>query len=162
MALIFADSTCAICGERLDRPYTATSGCAFSEEHPLWRYCDAPLHLDCLARWPSRVEFSRGYFDQTIEMRRAGYGHILARGQSWALVCGPRVINRLPYFAEVRLADWPFRLYSRWGQWADFVSGGYARGLEGVALAAAERVMDEVREVAPDDPALSRLLQSAA
>ena len=161
MALIFADSTCAICGERLDRPYTATSGCAFPEAHPLWRYCDAPLHLDCLERWPQRGQFSRGYFDAAVEQRRSGYGHLLAQGETWVLVCGPHVEDNTPYFAEVRLPDWPFRLYSKWGDWPYFIGGGYREGLEGAALSAADKVMAEVREIAPDGPALMRLLRAA-
>ena len=161
MALIFADSTCAICGERLDRPFTATSGCAFPEGHPLWRYCDAPLHLDCLERWPHRERFSRRYFDLAVGEHGAGYGHILAGGESWVLVCGPHTKNKTPYFAAVRLPDWPLRLYSRWERWPDFINGGYKEGLGGAALAAAERAMAEVSAVAPDVPALLRLLHAA-
>lgn len=161
MALIFPGSTCAICDGPLDGAYTATSGCAFPEGHDLWRYCDAPLHLDCLERWPQREQFSRGYFEMAVEQRRLGYGHVLARGASWVLVCGPRAEDGLPYFAEVRLADWPFRLYSKWGEWAYFIGGGYKEDLEGAALAAADMVMAEVREAAPDGAALERLLRAA-
>jgi hypothetical protein len=161
MALILPNTPCAICGGQLDRVYTATSGCAFPQGHPLWGYCDAPLHLDCLETWPHREEFSRGYFDQAVESHRSGYGHILARGESWVLVCGPRAAGGLPYFAEVRLADWPFRLYSKWEAWPDFAGGGFREGLEGTALVAAESAMAGVREVAPDESRLSRLLRAA-
>lgn len=161
MAIIFPDTPCAICGQRLDRAYTATSGCAFDSKHPLWEYCDAPLHLDCLERWPQREQFSRGYFDATVDSRRQGYGHLLAQAKSWVLVCGPRWNTGLPYFAEVRLIDWPFRLYSKWEDWSDYIGGRYREALEGAALAAADRVMAEVREIAPDGSALSQLLQAA-
>jgi hypothetical protein len=161
MAIILANSTCAICGRVLDRAYTATSGCAFPEGHPLWRYCDAPLHLDCLERWPHREEFSKGYFDSAVEMRRLGYGQLLARGESWALVCGPLVSGGLPYFAEVRLTDWPLRFYSKWDDWSDYVGGAYKVGWEGAILSVADKVMAEVRLLAPDGPALLRLVEVA-
>lgn len=161
MAIIFPGSTCAICGERLDRAYTATSGCAFSSGHPLWEYCDAPLHLDCLEDWPHREEFSRGYFESAVESCQQGYGHLLSQTESWVLVCGPSCNMGLPYFAEVRLTDWPFRLYSKWKDWSTYVGGGYRERLEGAGLVAADRVITEVRQIAPDGSALSELLQAA-
>ncbi|MGE6760607.1 hypothetical protein ACQKGO_21490 [Corallococcus interemptor] len=50
MAMIIKGFTsCAICGSTdLSKPYTATSGVFFDEGDELWRYCDAPLHLECL------------------------------------------------------------------------------------------------------------------
>jgi hypothetical protein len=114
-----------------------------------------------LEGWPHREEFSRGYFDVTIESRKQGYGHLLSQTESWVLVCGPRWNTGLPYFAEVRLTDWPFRLYSKWEDWGAYVGGGYREGLEGAALVAADRVMTEVRQIAPDGSALSELLQAA-
>jgi len=161
MALILANTSCAICHEQLDRAYTATSGCAFGEGHPLWPYCDAPLHLDCLERWPHREQFSRGYFDAAVESRHAGYGHLLFQTQSWVLVCGPNVNGGHPYFAEVRLTDWPFRLYSKWEAWDEYAAKGYREGLENAALLAADDAMAEVRHVAPDTRALETLLRAA-
>jgi hypothetical protein len=161
MAIIHSASTCAICGEPLDRAFTATSGCAFGEEHPLWRFCDAPLHLDCLERWPLREQFSRGYFDNTVEGRKRGYGHLLFQAETWVLVCGPVWNTGWPYFAEVQLTDWPFRLYSQWERWDEYVGGGYRVGLEGAALVAADEAMTAVRMIAPALSALSQLLRAA-
>lgn len=67
MALVFEGSRCAICQQLLgDRPYTATSGVAFEADHPLYPYCDAPLHWDCYTSWSSRLEFARAYFEQAV------------------------------------------------------------------------------------------------
>src|SRR5262245_5549680 len=132
MAILHEGSTCAICGRRLERPYTATSGCAFAQDHELFEYCDAPSHLDCLAAWPHRREFSQAYYDQSLAGYRSGAGSLLHASERWFLACGPvveegRIAELLkatpgePTFIEVRLAQWPFRLYSRWTDWNHYV-----------------------------------------
>lgn len=177
MALITQGSRCAICHELLrgrgldpDRPFTATSGCAFASTHRLFRFCDAPLHLDCLAAWPDRVEFSLAYFHGSLEGYRSGSGSLLYASTSWFLACGPIVEQAStiqarmawhvgePVFAEVRLAEWPFRLYSKWRQWDAALSGGFRQDLTGPALDAANQVISEVRLVAPTHELLTRLL----
>lgn len=172
MALIFESSTCAICGELLDRPYTATSGVFFPYENLLYRYCDAPLHFECLERWPERGTFSAGYFEMALNDYRL-YGNLLIEQDNWILGCGrtrynkpPEWIsgslrNELPHYAEVRLSDWPFRLYSYWSDWDTFIGEGYREGLAGEALKATERIMAEVRQVAPDGRALLGLLEKS-
>jgi hypothetical protein len=61
----------------------------------------------------------------------------------------------VPYFVQVRLADWPIRLYTRFLEWDTFVDGGYAKELDGAALARAELAMADVRSVFPNQAALS-------
>lgn len=163
-------SRCAICREPLTRPFTAPSGCAFAPEDPLFRYCDAPLHLDCLADGPSRERFSRAYFDASIASYRAGCGALLHDAGAWFLTCGPIVgagspavtytgaCPGEPIHAEVRLADWPFRLYASWRGWDAYLREDFEEGLCGAALDAATRVASEVRLVAPSQTALARLL----
>lgn len=46
----------------------ATSGVWYEPDHPLWRYCDAPMHWDCYERWPERQRFAADY----VENRCAG------------------------------------------------------------------------------------------
>ena len=169
MAIIFPDSTCALCGELLDRPYTATSGVAFPLSDPLYRYCDAPLHFDCLERWPERPVFSAAYFEMAVSHFR-NRAHLLIEQIEWVLGAGPtqrnqpsegftqRFTNDWPYYAEVRLRDWPFRLYTHWDDWDAFLARDYREGLVSEALQVAERVMTEVRQTAPDQQALSGLL----
>jgi hypothetical protein len=170
MALTHKGSRCAICGDPLSSPYTATSGCAFGAGHLLFRYCDAPLHLACLEGWPHREPFSRAYFDDSLASYRSGRGILLHDAGSWFLACGPvvgldspsvKIMRRTPgkpVYAEVRLADWPFRLYSPWGDWDAYALDGFSEGLAGAALAVAQRVMSEVRAIAPTQAALTRLL----
>jgi hypothetical protein len=161
VALITPTSVCAICGSKLDRAYTATSGVAFPRGHRLWVYCDAPLHLNCLENWPDRIAFSLGYFQNTLDFCGFGITHLLARGDNWILICGPCVIEGNPYYAAIHLKDWPFRLYSHWNEWDEFITGGFQEGLEGKALTAAQNVINEVKKVAPNLKALKDLLEQA-
>lgn len=159
MAIIFPDSTCAICDGKLDRLYIATSGCAFPPEHHLWKFCDAPLHLDCLEKWSHRNEFSKGYFEIHLNYCK-NVGHLLAQHSRWILYCGPFVSGRLPYFASVSLTDWPFNLYSELKNWTEFAERDFQKGLSGEALSVAKQTMIEVKRVAPDLPALEKLVNS--
>ncbi|HEY2405346.1 MAG TPA: hypothetical protein VGI10_05070 [Polyangiaceae bacterium] len=170
MAIIHEGSCCGICGERLDRPYTATSGCAFEPRHLLFRFCDAPMHLDCLAAWPHREQFSKGYYDGALQAYATRLGSVLHLAEDWFLACGPTVDANSPsvkymgarpgepVYAEVRLVRWPFRLYSKWAEWDEYVTRGYCEGLEGVALDAAVNAMSEVATICPSQSALSALL----
>ena len=114
-------SECAICGGEItrDTPCVATSGVAFEPPHPLYEFCDAGLHQHCLVSWKWRREFATGYVK--------GSGDILRREEEWNLItgplsCGPRAKPGWPYYAEIRLVDWPIRLYSRFEDWGSFVS----------------------------------------
>jgi hypothetical protein len=158
MAIIIKGTPCAICGDAdLGRPFTATSGVAFPEGHDLFPYCDAPLHLDCLAAWPHRVRFSRGYFEMWKASIQLGWPTLLAAGLDWMLDCGPAPLEKLPHFVEVRLADWPLVMKSRWEEWPTYVLGAFRDGLDGEALTATEAVMREVRAVAGTTEALAEL-----
>jgi hypothetical protein len=157
MALIGPDSTCAICRRALDRPYTATSGVAFLINPRLLEYCDAPLHLDCLAGWADREEFSRGYFVSSLATYWSNYGTLLNARAEWFLGCGPAAPGEDPYFAQVVLASWPFPLYSKWDEWDAYVAGGFRRELVGPALDAADAVMVQVRDKVPSLEVLKAL-----
>lgn len=118
MAIFVTD--CAICGERItkDTPCVTTSGVAFPPPHPLYQFCDAGLHQKCLLTWEHRGEFAAGY--------AAGSGNILRQENEWNLICGPMGYGPhgkpgWPYYAEIRLCDWPIRLYSRFEEWGTFV-----------------------------------------
>lgn len=113
-------TNCAICGGEVseDNPCVATSGVAFAPPHPLDKFCDAGLHQGCLVDWEDRREFSLGYFN--------GSGTILRSEDGWNLICGPLGYGPhgkpgWPYYAEIRLADWPIRLCSNFEDWGAFV-----------------------------------------
>jgi hypothetical protein len=156
MALIHELSTCAICDESLDRPYTATSGVPFAADPRLAAYYDAPLHIDCLAGWAHREEFSRGEYVSSLANYWLGYGALLAVAPNWFLGCGPAEVGQFPYFAEVQLLAWPTSLYSDWRDWDAYVSGGF-RELCGPEPDATEAVMAQVRSVVPTRDALEKL-----
>lgn len=118
MAFFIKD--CAICGHAItdNTPSIATSGVAFAPPHPLYEFCDAGLHQNCLVNWPYRREFSAGY--------ARGFGHLLRSEKEWTLICGPMMYGPdgkpgWPYYAEIRLFDWPMRLYSRFEEWEDYL-----------------------------------------
>lgn len=158
MAMVSASSRCAICGGRLDRPYTATSGVPFNGPPRLAAYYDAPLHWDCLPTWPERAEFSRAYFVSGLWSYWSGHGTLLRAMPDWFLACGPPASDGDPRYAEIRLPEWPFRLYSDWHDWDEFVDGGFRRKLPlGPALDAAEAVMSQVRRTVPTLAALAAL-----
>jgi hypothetical protein len=163
MALIGPESTCAICDGSLDRPYTATSGVAFTIDARLWPYCDAPLHFDCLPDWADREEFARAYFVSRLAAYWSRYGTLLSATAEWFLACGPAAPREDPYFAEVPLARWPLRLYAKWGEWEAFVDGGFRAELVGPAVDVADAVMAQVRAEVPSLEALKALyLQRSA
>ena len=108
-----------------------------------------PLHLACLTDWPQREEFSHGYFQMFRYGHEIGIGHILAEGPTWFLGCGPCGPKERPAYAQIVLAHWPVRLkMDGWDGWTSFLSSGFAEGLEGSCLAAAQRPVGQVREVA--------------
>ena len=151
-------TSCPICGGGFKdgRLYTGTSGVAFAPPHPLYKYCDAGLHLDCLESWPMRNEFSIGYFELNrsmfLKMRT-----LLGAGDGWILGCGPAPLGRQPYYAEIDLAEWPCRLKCNWKDWQEFLSGSYRNGLAGQALAAAEAAISQAASLAPDLATLARI-----
>ena len=151
MAILYENSVCALCGETLDRPFLATSGCAFPQEHRLWRYCDAPLHVDCLQDWPDRVEFCSAYYRQRLDQYAEEKWFVLASGDGW--FCG----KALPYpgsvfaeednkFVEVRVEDWPITFPIEAGRWSEFLESEWQSlgvQLHGYALARAQVVMQD-------------------
>lgn len=102
MALILSTTTCAICDEKLDRPFLTTSGVAFVPGHPLFEFCDAPLHFDCVEAWPSRIEFSEAYFRLVLEYHEAGHGYLLKKKDDWFFSTGP-YIQRAPDTGDQKL-----------------------------------------------------------
>ncbi|MBS1808638.1 MAG: hypothetical protein JST84_10645 [Acidobacteria bacterium] len=71
MAIITANSTCAICEDVFDpdKPLFATWG-VFPVPAGLERYCDAPMHWDCYAGWPYRSVFAAAYAQMWIEIEQ--------------------------------------------------------------------------------------------
>ena len=142
MALIDeATSACAICGERLTRPYIATSGVAFPSSHPLWPYCDAPLHVDCLATWPHRMAFAAGYFERSLT-RFQSAGGLLRETPRWLLGAG-LVGSRVTYL-DVVMREWPIRFNAQREEWSDYLGGRFRQKLAGPALEAAEAIIPDV------------------
>jgi len=157
--MIFIDevSSCAICNEPLDRPFLATSGCAFPSGHVLHPFCDAPLHIDCLQDWPSREEFCGAYHEQRLRQYQEERWPILCRGDAWMCGCalpyrGTVFENSPEIYIEIRIADWPIDFICELNDWAEFLSGrwrGDSEHLHSYALARAEVVIGEVGSACP-------------
>ena len=60
MALVYAGIRCSICDLVVDlhQPYFATTHFIGDHTHPLWRYSDSVMHLQCFRTWPNRGEFA--------------------------------------------------------------------------------------------------------
>jgi hypothetical protein len=142
------------------------------------KFGDAPLHQDCLATWEHRIRFARGYFDRAREGVWKDQGLLLLEGEGWFLRCGPPLSEELlrrysasplfsgarpgePYFAEVRIAEWPKVLYTPWNKWPEYAAGGFRQGLVGELLHAAEAVMAQVQPLVPDMASLNELRRQA-
>lgn len=139
MAIVaLGTSRCVICGSTdLERPYLATSGCPFPREHGLWRYCDGPMHFDCIENWEHRREFSRAYFTRARD-RGLQRNEVAAEGPDWVLM-----VNA--HWHELTLAEWPLRLVTRPAEWSD----GLQRWLDqlaGHALLDARRISELVAQ----------------
>jgi len=149
---------CPLCnGDFNDaQPFTGTSGVVFIPPHPLYEYCDAGLHLECLEIWDKRIEFSEGYFKAHKETFLE-IGVLIHESEDWIIGCGPASIDETPYYAEVNMREWPCRLYTRWDMWNDFIKSGYKKGLDGEALEAATHTIEQVKKIAPDKRALEKL-----
>jgi len=142
---------CPICGGDFKdgRPYTGTSGVAFAPPSPLYEYCDAGLHFECLEKWGSRKEFSEGYYQLHVENFQS-MGTLLFQGEDWVLGCGPAPLDKEPYYAEVDLKEWPCRLKTNWQDWNNFINGDYKNDLYGEALIKSEEIIENVKSIAPD------------
>jgi hypothetical protein len=143
VALIdLSDPRCAICDdELLDRPFTATWGTAFPEDHYLWPYCDAALHCDCLEKWEHRIEFAEGYYQRS----RAAFqksGTLLRETRHWLLGCGFDG-GRVTYVQAV-LRQWPLTFNAPGEQWRDYLTARYSEGLSGAALEVAESFRSDI------------------
>lgn len=162
-------SECVICGKKfkMGEPYLSTSGCAFPQEHRLWKYCDAPMHILCLETWPDREEFSEAYYVQRREQYNLEGFLILAEKDDWFvgfIPPGPYMrIEGAEDLVEIRIRDWPFALYGKAGQWTEFINGGWLEDnpfLSGEALERASAVIKEVKEVLPDSETIVDLVSS--
>lgn len=179
MAIIVGQPKCCICRQKIEKgeAWTATSGAAFGPPHPLYPFCDAPLHFSCLEVWPYREEFSRGYFEGALQYYESGWSGVvadmpqlagtippyrLAAGSQWFLCCGPSRHGEKPHYAEIVLAHWPVVLrLDDWHEWESFLVAGFKAGLAGQCLLDAEAVMREVHEVASSQVMLDRLYDRA-
>jgi hypothetical protein len=152
MALIFPTSTCAICGQGFaDRvALFATSGVAFDQGHPLWRFCDAPMHWDCYAAWPHRPEFARAYFHGAIEgeVRNPYWGAALLTDDVF-VTANPRPPVAM---IDVELAETGSGVrvpLADWDDWLSELDAGIA-GLHPLEQEALRRAWPELRSQIPD------------
>lgn len=152
MALLFPESACAICGQKIgtDSNLFTTSGVVFAPPHPLYKFCDAPMHWACYEAWEHRPEFARGCFESFVasEQRNPYWGMAYLSEQVAVQV------NPDPAVAQVSvdLAETgssirvPLEHWQIWVSDPDAASAGSAR-LEQAALAS---VLPRLRETLPD------------
>ena len=169
MALLSDEAVCPLCQESLERPNLATSGCAFPQDHRLWRFCDTPIHIDCLQDWADRQEFCSAYHKQRLEQYSREGWPILAAGDGW--FCG----KPLPYpgafftaadadLIEIRVEDWPINFIAQMTTWDAFLAGSWRTirpDLHSYALARAEVVIAELSRQISDTNSLFTFVDQA-
>jgi len=162
--------TCAICGKAVSpaEPVVKTSGCAFPQDHELWPYCDAPLHVRCLKSWAPREPFSFAYYDQRYKQHLSEGWLIVAEGDGWFLGHVPAGLFYTPPgmedTVELRVSDWPVMILAHANQWTDFIAGGWRKAhpaLVGSLAARVEKAVAEIARVLPTtESILARLRQT--
>ncbi len=63
---------CGLCGAAVDllKPFFRTTGVFLPAQDPLIRFCNAPLHWECYARWPERPRFAKRYVEAWAKANR--------------------------------------------------------------------------------------------
>jgi hypothetical protein len=174
---------CGICGQKIDRLYIGLPDGGRTLPEHLFKFCECPVHQDCLVRWEHRLGFSNANFHDFSQLLRDNIlrGHILIQTDSWVLSTGrrgPHITPNMkkdyadltlqlaelqvdtvnPLFVSVLLRDWPFRLYCLWDQWTSYIGGGYRRKYIDQILVAIDVIVAEVRTFASTTEALDNLL----
>lgn len=68
MALVFAESVCGLCRERvIGTAFFATSGVFLRPGDPAHPLCDVAIHASCFAKWGDRERFSLAYFERQVD-----------------------------------------------------------------------------------------------
>jgi len=153
-------SNCKICGKTIaDTEHKIfTSGDAFPANHRLLPYCNTPLHLDCVGKWPFRIEFSAASYDQRLEQYLRTGWYIIARQEDWFVGFIPPGPDMSPPegmedLVELRMRDWPLVLYGHAEKWSEFLMRGWQNfdpPLRGKALMRAAKAVREAQIVLPD------------
>ncbi|BDI28123.1 hypothetical protein CCAX7_001740 [Capsulimonas corticalis] len=154
--MVYEGVCCPICKQEidLDAPYFATSEPFFPSEHPLFKYCDAAMHWDCYAAWPSRSEFARRYFETQIEGEKRNYywGIALSRDEVAVTVSidiGQVIVMTAETGDTARVG------LNQWEEWlADFDQA--VEGLHPVQQDAFREVWPILRDVLPSATVMVR------
>ena len=91
----------------------------FDEHHPLWRFCDAPLHWACYEDWPERPRFARQYVYAQAES--------LPENPCWGLALFTDVVclivrKREPSLVHVWLSETATYLEVELSDWSSWLS----------------------------------------
>jgi len=121
-ALLHSGSRCAICSGPIDRtkPLFATSGVFFPKSDPLWRFCDAPMHWDCYARWGERRRFARACFNSWVEAEQTSvyWGKVYLDDLLFVTVNQDPAIGE----AHLHLGHWGTRDVVKLKDWTSFLT----------------------------------------
>ncbi len=115
MAMIAEHSRCTICKELLGHDdYLITWGCAVDQTHPLWPYCDAPIHWRCYCDWEHRQEFAAANYELQLKtLRNNPYWVALRVESNWFAELMPRSATLRIHFRrtgtllEFNPQNWP-------------------------------------------------------
>lgn len=123
MALMYAGVCCAICATAIDTGSScfATSGVFFPSDHPLFDFCDAPMHWHCYENWSDRAEFARAYVQMWVDAEPDNpyWGKVLLSPEAFVTV------NPDPPVAQVSilLAETGTKVRVPIEKWEEWLSG---------------------------------------
>jgi hypothetical protein len=150
MALIFPNSTCAICQQPLgSERIFATSGVFLPANDPLFEFCDAGMHWSCYAKWPHRLRFAKAYVDMWVEMEKQNpYWGRAYLDESVFVTVGPAVEQ-----ASVQLYETGSSCRVPFAEWENWLVE-LKPDLEPIEREALERVLPRLRAALPTPQAL--------
>lgn len=159
MALIFSDSTCAICGEpfEVDSKMIATSGVVYPPSDRLHKYCDAPMHLSCYDNWKYRERFAKGYYQLQIGIH-SSCGGLLVDRSDWILGVGPLGRDGTPFYFKISVSS---SIESIYGTFSDYRAIIFSSKIDirGKALDQFEEIISFLRVHVPNEEALMELIR---
>jgi len=148
-------SRCPICGSVLTsgEGLFATSGVAFPDTDPLFRFCDAAMHWRCYEQWPERTRFARAYFRM--------WRDAAAKNHHWGIVWADDdvllTVNPRPPVekADVLLAATGTNMRVAVRDWESWIGGGAVAGETRILVRRAlADVLPRLRSVASSIDAL--------
>jgi|GEM_PF-6237955 len=178
----FGEDICSLCGKSLDRPTIGLSWFIGNLPEEIFQYGETTMHMDCFDGWKHRLRFSHEAYPLSLKrykVSRGQSGYLLHEAENYALVCGPigphtsnttplvadlfrtwhgsHAGELAPFYTDVILRDWDFRLRSNWYDWEQFIFDGYKQQYDGLSTESKAQIDDIMTQLRGHIPGLETL-----